>query len=350
MSIDLSKKVLLITGGTGSFGNAVLKHFLNSEIAEIRVFSRDEKKQDDMRKLYNSDKLKFYIGDVRDSRTVRQAMRGVDYVFHAAALKQVPSCEFHPMQAVHTNVLGTENVLEAAIQAGVKRVVCLSTDKAVYPINAMGISKAMMEKVMVAASRNLEGSCTVICGTRYGNVMASRGSVLPLFVEQIFADKPLTITDPTMTRFMMTLADAVGLVLYAFEHANNGDIFVQKAPAATVETLAKALLELTGKPDHPVQILGTRHGEKLYEALLSREEMACAQDMGAYYRVPPDSRDLNYSKFVEQGDQKLTQTTHGEAYNSHNTTRIDVEGMKKMLLKLDFIQRIVKGEHAMAEE
>lgn len=343
-------KTLLITGGTGSFGNAVLKRFLGTDIAEIRVFSRDEKKQDDMRKCYNSAKLKFYIGDVRDARSVEQAMRGVDYVFHAAALKQVPSCEFHPMQAVRTNVLGTENVLEAAIQAGVKRVVCLSTDKAVYPINAMGISKAMMEKVMVAASRNLEGTGTVICGTRYGNVMASRGSVIPLFVHQVFAGNPITITNPAMTRFMMTLADAVDLVLYAFEHGNNGDIFVQKAPAATVQVLAHAVLELMGKPSHPVHTIGTRHGEKLYEALLSREELACAQDMGDYYRVPADGRDLNYAKFTEQGEQRLTETSEEEDYNSHNTLRLDVEGMKQLLLKLDFMQRIARGEHAEAEE
>ena len=350
MSIDFSSKTLLITGGTGSFGNAVLKRFLDTDIAEIRIFSRDEKKQDDMRKRYNSAKLKFYIGDVRDSRSVEQAMRGVDYVFHAAALKQVPSCEFHPMQAVRTNVLGTENVLEAAIGAGVKRVVCLSTDKAVYPINAMGISKAMMEKVMVAASRNLEGTGTVICGTRYGNVMASRGSVIPLFVDQVFNGKPITITDPSMTRFMMTLADAVDLVLYAFEHGRNGDMFVQKAPAATVAVLTQAILELMNKPDHPVRIMGTRHGEKLYEALLGREEMACAVDMGDYYRVPPDGRDLNYAKFVDQGDQNLTRAEHGEDYNSHNTTRLDVKGMKKLLLKLDFMQKIARGEHAVAEE
>ncbi|PRD68391.1 UDP-glucose 4-epimerase [Malikia spinosa] len=343
-------KTLLITGGTGSFGNAVLKRFLDTDIKEIRIFSRDEKKQDDMRKRYNNAKLKFYIGDVRDSRSVEQAMRGVDYVFHAAALKQVPSCEFHPMQAVRTNVLGTENVLEAAIGAGVKRVVCLSTDKAVYPINAMGISKAMMEKVMVAASRNLEGTNTVICGTRYGNVMASRGSVIPLFVDQVFTAKPITVTDPSMTRFMMTLADAVDLVLYAFEHGNNGDIFVQKAPAATVEVLTKAILDLMNRPEHPVHVMGTRHGEKLYEALLSREEMACAQDMGDYYRVPADGRDLNYAKFVEQGEQKLTQTAHGEDYNSHNTQRLDVAGMKQLLLKLDFMHKIARGEHAVAEE
>lgn len=341
---------LLITGGTGSFGNAVLKRFLESDISEIRVFSRDEKKQDDMRKRYNNAKLKFYIGDVRDPHSVAQAMRGVDYVFHAAALKQVPSCEFHPMQAVRTNVLGTENVLTAAVDAGVKRVVCLSTDKAVYPINAMGISKAMMEKVMVASSRNLEGTGTVICGTRYGNVMASRGSVIPLFVDQVRNGQPITITDPTMTRFMMTLADAVDLVLYAFENGNNGDIFVQKAPAATVEVLAKAILDLMGKPDHPVNVMGTRHGEKLYEALLGREELACAEDMGDYFRVPPDGRDLNYAKYVEQGEQRLTQTAHGEDYNSHNTTRLDVEGMKKLLLKLDFMQKIARGEYAVAEE
>ncbi|OGB28535.1 MAG: UDP-glucose 4-epimerase [Burkholderiales bacterium RIFCSPLOWO2_12_FULL_61_40] len=343
-------KTLLITGGTGSFGNAVLRRFLNSDLREIRIFSRDEKKQDDMRKRYSSPKLKFYIGDVRDCRSVSQVMRGVDYVFHAAALKQVPSCEFHPMEAVRTNVLGTENVLEAAIAAGVKRVVCLSTDKAVYPINAMGISKAMMEKVMVAASRNLEGANTVICGTRYGNVMASRGSVIPLFVEQVLAGKPITVTDPTMTRFMMTLDDAVELVLYAFEHGSNGDIFVQKSPAATVQVLTQAILELMGKPAHEVRQIGTRHGEKLYEALLSREEMACAEDKGDYFCVPPDGRDLNYAKFMEQGEQRITQSTHGEDYNSHNTTRLGVEGMKTLLLKLDFMQRIARGEHALAEE
>lgn len=277
-------------------------------------------------------------------------MRGVDFVFHAAALKQVPSCEFYPMQAVRTNVLGTENVLEAAVAAGVKRVVTLSTDKAVYPINAMGISKAMMEKVMVATSRNLEGTGTVICGTRYGNVMASRGSVIPLFVEQVLAGKPITITDPSMTRFMMTLGDAVDLVLYAFEHGNNGDIFVQKAPAATIETLAKALVELMGKPDHPIQIMGTRHGEKLYEALLSREERAIAEDLGEYFRVPADGRDLNYSKYVEQGEAKLTQSAHDEDYNSHNTERLDVEGMKRLLLKLEGVQRLVRGENVNVEE
>jgi UDP-glucose 4-epimerase len=342
-----SNKKLLITGGTGSFGNAVLKRFLDTDIKEIRIFSRDEKKQDDMRKYYASPKLKFYIGDVRDYQSVLNATRGVDFIFHAAALKQVPSCEFHPMEAVKTNVLGTENLLEAAIQNGVRRVVCLSTDKAVYPINAMGISKAMMEKVMVAKSRNADDDKTVICGTRYGNVMASRGSVIPLFIEQIRAGQPLTLTDPNMTRFMMTLADAVDLVLYAFEHGNNGDLFVQKAPAATVETLARALTLMLDKPEHPIQIIGTRHGEKLYEALLSREEMACAEDRGEYFRVPPDLRDLNYAKFVEQGEEKISRT---EDYNSHNTERLDVEGMQRLLLKLDFMRAIQRGEHAAAEE
>lgn len=340
-------KTLLITGGTGSFGNAVLKSFLNSDLAEIRIFSRDEKKQDDMRKRYADPKLKFYIGDVRDFDSVLGATRGVDYIFHAAALKQVPSCEFHPMEAVKTNVLGTENVLEAAIQNQVRRVVCLSTDKAVYPINAMGISKAMMEKVMVAKSRNLDASKTVICGTRYGNVMASRGSVIPLFVDQIRADKPLTLTDPNMTRFMMTLADAVDLVMYAFEHGNNGDMFVQKAPAATVETLARALTDLLGKPEHPINVIGTRHGEKLYEALLSREEMVCAEDLGNYYRVPPDLRDLNYGKFVEQGEERISRA---EDYNSHNTERLDVAGMQALLLKLAFIRELREGRYVNPEE
>ena len=342
--------VLLISGGTGSFGNAVLKRFLDSDISEIRVFSRDEKKQDDMRKRYSSAKLKFYIGDVRDQRSVAQVMRGVDFVFHAAALKQVPSCEFHPMQAVRTNVLGTENVLEAAIAAGVQRVVVLSTDKAVYPINAMGVSKAMMEKVMVATSRNLEGKGTVICGTRYGNVMASRGSVIPLFVEQVLAGKPLTITDPSMTRFMMTLTDAVDLVLYAFRHGRNGDIFVQKAPAATIETLARAITTLMGRPNHPIHVIGARHGEKLYEALLSREERACAEDLDGYFRVPPDGRDLNYSKFVDAGDPRRSQSMHDEDYNSHNTTRLDLAGMTQLLLKLEGMQRIARGDAVSVEE
>lgn len=337
----------MITGGTGSFGHAVLKRFLATDIAEIRIFSRDEKKQDDMRKRYSSAKLKFYIGDVRDYNSILNATRGVDYIFHAAALKQVPSCEFHPMEAVKTNIVGTENVLEAAVQNAVRRVVCLSTDKAVYPINAMGISKAMMEKVMVAKSRNVDESKTVICGTRYGNVMASRGSVIPLFIEQIRAGKPLTITDPNMTRFMMTLADAVDLVMYAFEHGNNGDLFVQKAPAATVKTLAQALTSMLGKPDHPIQVIGTRHGEKLYEALLSREEMASAEDMGQYFRVPPDLRDLNYDKYFDEGEEKISRS---EDYNSHNTERLDQEGMERLLLKLDFMRAIKSGEHATPEE
>jgi len=313
MASFFDSKCLLVTGGTGSFGNAVVERFLNTDIREIRIFSRDEKKQDDMRRLYANSKLSFYIGDVRDQSGLKQAMRGVDYVFHSAALKQVPSCEFHPMQAVQTNVIGTQNVLEAAIDAGVERVVCLSTDKAVYPINAMGISKAMMEKIMVAASRNLEKTRTLICGTRYGNVMGSRGSVIPLFVEQVLSGNPITITDPCMTRFMMTLADAVELVLYAFEHGNNGDIFVQKAPAATIETLARAVLRLVGKPEHPTIIMGTRHGEKLYEVLLSR-------------------------------------TAHGEDYNSHNTSRLEVEGMIELLLKLDDIKRIARGKTRAVEE
>jgi UDP-N-acetylglucosamine 4,6-dehydratase len=343
-------KVLLITGGTGSFGNAVLRRFVDAPLREIRIFSRDEKKQDDMRKRYGSSKLKFYVGDVRDQRSVEQVMRGVDFVFHAAALKQVPSCEFYPMQAVRTNVMGTENVLEAAIAEKVKRVVVLSTDKAVYPINAMGISKAMMEKVMVATSRNLEGTGTVICGTRYGNVMASRGSVIPLFVEQVLAGKSITITDPSMTRFMMTLNDAVDLVMYAFTNGQNGDIFVQKSPAATIETLARAVTGLMGLPEHPVHVIGTRHGEKLYEALLSREERACADDLGGYFRVPVDGRDLNYDKFVEQGQAKLTQAMDGGDYNSHNTTQLDVEAMTQLLLKLDGMQRIARGELATVEE
>ena len=339
-------KTLLITGGTGSFGNAVLKRLLSTGIKEIRIFSRDEKKQDDMRKRYNNPKLKFYIGDVREQRSLAQAFRGVDYCFHAAALKQVPSCEFYPMEAVRTNVMGTDNVLEAAIANGVSRIVCLSTDKAVYPINAMGISKAMMEKVMVAASRNLEHSKTVICGTRYGNVMASRGSVIPLFVDQVLAGKPISVTDPAMTRFMMTLDDAVDLVLYAFKNGKNGDIFVQKSPAATIEVLTQAILELMSRPNHAVQVIGTRHGEKLYEALLSREEKVAAEDMGDYYRIPPDLRDLNYGKFVEQGELQISEAVD---YNSHNTSRLDVHEMKNLLLKLSFMQAIVRGETAQAE-
>jgi UDP-N-acetylglucosamine 4,6-dehydratase/5-epimerase len=340
-----NNKILLITGGTGSFGNAVLRRFLDSNIAEIRIFSRDEKKQDDMRKKYNNTKIKFYIGDVRDVDSVRTAMRGVDYVFHAAALKQVPSCEFYPLQAVKTNVLGTENVIEAAVSLGVKRVICLSTDKAVYPINAMGISKAMMEKVAVAKSR--ESKSTIICVTRYGNVMASRGSVIPLFVDQVRAGKVLTITDPEMTRFMMTLEDAVDLVLYAFEHGKSGDILVQKAPAATIKILTQALTDLLDKPKHEVRVIGTRHGEKLYEALLSREEMVSAQDLGGYYRVPPDLRDLNYGKFIDEGEIKISEAVD---YNSHNTTQLDIDGMKALLMKLRFIQSIIRGENVQAEE
>ena len=339
------KGILLITGGTGSFGNAVLRRFLASEVQEIRIFSRDEKKQDDMRKRYADPKLKFYVGDVRDAASVLAATRGVDFVFHAAALKQVPSCEFHPLEAVKTNVLGTENVLEAAIHNRVRRVICLSTDKAVYPINAMGISKALMEKVMVAKSR--ESPHTVICGTRYGNVMASRGSVIPLFVEQIGQGRPLTVTDPNMTRFMMTLDDAVDLVLYAFEQGEPGDIFVQKAPAATIDTLAKALLGLLGRPGHPLEVIGTRHGEKLYETLLSREEMAGARDLGDYYQIPPDLRDLNYGKFVETGERRISESTD---YNSHNTRRLDETGMTELLLRLRFVRDLVAGRPAVPEE
>ncbi|OYQ77611.1 UDP-glucose 4-epimerase [Wohlfahrtiimonas chitiniclastica] len=340
--MNFKNKTLLISGGTGSFGNAVLKRFLDSDIAEIRVFSRDEKKQDDMRKKFSNNKLKFYIGDVRDYNSILNATRGVDYIFHAAALKQVPSCEFHPMEAVKTNILGTENLLEAAIQNEVSRVVCLSTDKAVYPINAMGISKAMMEKVMVAKSRNIDPNKTIICGTRYGNVMASRGSVIPLFLEQMKDGKPLTITDPEMTRFMMTLEDAVDLVLYAFQNGKNGDIFVQKAPAATIDILVKALLKITHNEDYPINLIGTRHGEKLYEALCSSEEMLVAQDQGNYFRIPCDERDLNYSKYFDCGDHQLTQI---QDYNSHNTTRLDVLGMIELLKKLELIQNITfKGD------
>ncbi len=338
-------KTLLITGGTGSFGNAVLRRLLDSDLREIRIFSRDEKKQDEMRKRYKSDKLKFYIGDVRDFQSVLNAVRGVDFIYHAAALKQVPSCEFYPLEAVKTNILGTENVLEAAVQVGVKRVICLSTDKAVYPINAMGISKAMMEKVIVAKSRS--SNDTVICATRYGNVMASRGSVIPLFTNQIRAGQPITITDGSMTRFMMTLDNAVDLVLYAFEHGKPGEIFVHKAPAATIETLAVALTELLGVPDHPINIIGTRHGEKLFESLLSREEMVAAEDLGDYYRVSPDLRDLNYGKYFEHGDVKISETTE---YTSHNTTRLDVKGMQDLLMKLLFMRATVLGEHVEPEE
>lgn len=338
-------RTLLVSGGTGSFGNAVLRRFLDSDIAEIRILSRDEKKQDDMRKHFNNSKLKFYIGDVRDYGSVQNAVRGVDFIFHAAALKQVPSCEFHPLEAVKTNVLGTENMLEAAINNGVQRVICLSTDKAVYPINAMGISKAMMEKVAVAKSRSSHS--TVICATRYGNVMASRGSVIPLFADQIRAGTPLSITDPNMTRFMMTLDDAVELVLYAFQNGNPGDIFVQKAPAATIAVLAEALCKLIGAPDHPINEIGTRHGEKLFEVLLSREEMASAEDLGDYFRVPPDLRDLNYGKYVEQGEKSISLA---EEYNSHNTTRLGVQAMADLLMKLPFIQAMAAGGYVAPDE
>lgn len=327
-------KVLMITGGTGSFGNAVLKRFLETNVREIRIFSRDEKKQEDMRIVLNSPKLKFYIGDVRNYDSIHEAMHGVDYVFHAAALKQVPSCEFYPMEAVRTNVLGAENVMNAAVANGVDRVVVLSTDKAVYPINAMGLSKAMMEKLMVAKSRMRNEGETVLCATRYGNVMASRGSVIPLFVTQLKEGKPLTITDPAMTRFLMSLEDSVDLVLYAFEHGRQGDIFVQKAPASTVDDLAKALKDLF-KKESDVRVIGTRHGEKLYESLVSREEMAKAEDMGQYYRIPADNRDLNYAKFFVEGETIIASL---DDYTSHNTERLDVEGVKNLLLKLDFIQ------------
>lgn len=334
-------KVLLITGGTGSFGNAVLRRFLNSDIKEVRIFSRDEKKQDDMRHRLQNPKVKYYIGNVRNKTSVDVAMRGVDYVFSAAALKQVPSCEFFPIEATQTNVLGTENVLLSAIEHGVKNVVVLSTDKAAYPINAMGISKALMEKVAIAKGRELgEGAATTICCTRYGNVMASRGSVIPLWVDQIKSGKPITITDPHMTRFMMTLDDAVDLVIYAFEHGHNGDLFVQKAPAATLEVLAQALKETYAQIDPKygeteVKVIGTRHGEKLYETLVTREEMAKAIDMGDYYRIPCDTRDLNYDKYFTQGNEEVAKI---EDYHSHNTARLDVEGMKKLLLKLRFIR------------
>lgn len=331
---------LLITGGTGSFGHAVLEKFLHSGVREIRIFSRDEKKQDDMRKRFHDPKLKFYIGDVRDYHSVDHAMTGVDYVFHAAALKQVPSCEFYPLEAVKTNILGAENVMGAAIDRDVKRIVCLSTDKAVYPINAMGISKAMMEKLVVAKSRLLLDTNAVLCATRYGNVMASRGSVIPMFVNQVLSGSPITITDPNMTRFMMTLGDAVELVLHAFQHGTNGDIFVQKAPSATTMNLAIAVRELLGKPDHPMQIIGTRHGEKEFETLLSREEMTRATSEERYYRVAPDLRDLNYEKFFEKGETTITAS---KDYNSHNTDQLTVEGVKSLLQRLDYIKDLLGG-------
>ena len=332
-------KVLLITGGTGSFGNAVLRRFLKTDIGEIRIFSRDEKKQDDMRKIYNNPKLKFYIGDVRDYNSVMDVMRGVDFVFHAAALKQVPSCEFYPVQAVYTNILGTENVLNAAIASKVKKVVCLSTDKAAYPINAMGMSKALMEKVIVAKGRNLKDDDTTICLTRYGNVMASRGSVIPLFIDQVRHGKSITITDPNMTRFMMSLDQAVDLVLFAFKNGKNGDLFIQKSPAATIEVLAHAMKDILGRPEHEVKIIGTRHGEKLYEVLMTKEEKVRAIDMGEYFRVPADGRDLNYSKYFEDGQEVITQA---DEYNSHNTYRLNEEELKKMILDLYEVQDELK--------
>jgi len=329
-------KVLMITGGTGSFGNAVLKRFLSTEVREIRIFSRDEKKQEEMRIAINDSKLKFYIGDVRDYDSIHRAMKGVNFVFHAAALKQVPSCEFYPLEAVHTNIIGTENIMNAAIANSVEKVVVLSTDKAVYPINAMGISKAMAEKLMIAKARMQNAGETLLCATRYGNVMASRGSVIPLFVSQLKEGKSLTITDPNMTRFLMSLEDSVGLVLYAFNHAKQGDIFVQKAPASTVADLANAIKELFNN-NEPVRVIGTRHGEKLYESLISREEMAKAEDMGGYYRIPADNRDLNYAQYFTEGEEELS---HIEDYTSHNTERLNVSQVKSLLLKLDYI----KGE------
>ncbi len=330
-----TNRTILITGGTGSFGNAVLRRVLSSDVSEIRIFSRDEKKQDDMRRFYKSDKIKFYIGDVRDLASVRNAMHGVDYVFHAAALKQVPSCEFFPLEAVKTNIIGTDNVLTAAIESGVKKVICLSTDKAVYPINAMGMSKALMEKVAIAKSRTVDPDKTLICCTRYGNVMASRGSVIPLFIEQIKSGQPLTVTNPKMTRFLMTLDEAVDLVLFAFQNAKAGDILVQKAPAATIGDLAQAVKELFGA-DNEIKIIGTRHGEKLYETLLTREEYAVAEDLGRFFRVPADSRDLNYDKYFVKGDERLSLDRE---YNSHNTERLTVEQVKKKLLEVEYVRR-----------
>lgn len=332
-------KTLLITGGTGSFGNAVMKRFLNTDVNEIRIFSRDEKKQDDMRHQYNNDKIKYYIGDVRDLSSLKNAMHGVDYIFHAAALKQVPSCEFFPLEAVKTNVMGTDNVLTAAIESGVRKVICLSTDKAAYPINAMGISKAMMEKVFIAKSKTVNPEKTLICGTRYGNVMASRGSVIPLFVDQINGGKPLTVTDPDMTRFLMSLEEAVELVLYAFKNAESGDIMVQKSPACTIGVLAQAVKELF-HADNEIKVIGTRHGEKLYETLLTKEEYVSAVDLGGFFRVPADKRDLNYDKYFIEGNESVQQV---EDYNSHNTERLNVEQVKEKLLMLDYVQEELKN-------
>jgi len=338
--MDFNNKCILITGGTGSFGNAVLRRFLNTEISEIRIFSRDEKKQDDMRQFYNNQKIRYFIGNVRDRQSIDNAMQGVDYVFNAAALKQVPSCEFFPAEAVRTNVIGCENILDSAMQYKIKKVIVLSTDKAVYPINAMGMSKALSEKVMVAKSRNLNGSGTVFCGTRYGNVMASRGSVIPLFVNQIKNSQPVTITDPNMTRFMMTIEDAVELVLFAFKNGNNGDIFVQKSPATTIGNLAQALIEMY-RSTSTVKVIGTRHGEKLYETLVNREEMVKAVDYGDYYRIPADIRDLNYNKYFSEGEAKVSQA---EEYNSHNTQQLSIEETKKLLLKLSLIRKDLLNE------
>ncbi|WP_413287804.1 polysaccharide biosynthesis protein [Bdellovibrio sp. HCB337] len=337
--MEFDNKVLLITGGTGSFGGAVLRRFLNHNLKEIRIFSRDEKKQEDMRQFYRNDRLKFYIGDVRDRQSIDAAMKGVDYVFHAAALKQVPSCEFHPLQAVNTNILGTSNVLNSAIDCNVKKVICLSTDKAVYPINAMGMSKALMEKTYIAASKFASESGTIICGTRYGNVMASRGSVIPLFIEQIMAGKPITITDPSMTRFMMSLDQAVDLVLFAFKHGDSGDMFVQKSPAATILKLAEAIKKSLNKESHPIKVIGTRHGEKLYETLLTREEMVRAIDLKDYYRIRPDSRDLNYNIYLDDGEEVITQASE---YNSHNTEQLDVDELVRIVMGLEETKQYYK--------
>jgi UDP-N-acetylglucosamine 4,6-dehydratase/5-epimerase len=341
-NLDFKDKTILITGGTGSFGNTVLSSLLDTNVKELRIFSRDEKKQDDLRKKFLDERVKFYLGDVRDYGSILNAVQGVDYIFHAAALKQVPSCEFYPMEAVKTNILGTENLINAAIESEVSRVVCLSTDKAVYPINAMGISKAMMEKILVSKTRNLNASTTIGCCTRYGNVMASRGSVIPLFIDQILSGEPITITDPNMTRFMMSLEESVNLVFHAFGNGDNGDIFVQKAPATTIQIVVDALLELFDRKEHPVKIIGTRHGEKLFETLLSREEMARVEDQGAYYRVLPDMRDLNYSMYFESGEKSISELTD---YTSHITEQLNVDQTKDLLKSLEFVQKALAGEY-----
>lgn len=340
---DIADTTLMITGGTGSFGSTVLRHFLRMPVGEIRIVSRDEKKQEDQRQRFDDPRIKYHIADVRDFRAMESVTRGVDYIYHAAALKQVPSCEFHPMEAVNTNIAGTNNVLDAAIRNGVRRVVCMSSDKAVYPVNAMGMSKALMEKVMIAKARVARGAQTVISGTRYGNVLASRGSVVPLFMNQVRRGQPITITDPGMTRFVMTLDEAVDLCFHAFEHGANGDLFVQKAPAVTIELLARAVLVVLGKPDHPIRIIGTRHGEKQFETLLSREEMAFAEDRGGYYRVSPDNRDLNYSAYVSEGEKKVSSF---DDYNSHNTRRLDVDQLAALLLSLPYVRAFVDGSEA----